>query len=276
LNIGAVVLSHSISDRPNLERARSYRREWYLVGIVTLFSTLAYVDRQSLVLLVDPVKQDLHLSDTQVSLFRRRSRTYAPLVAYITFSAILLNGYGVWLPSAISRIWHLSASEIGYTLGLILLVAAPMGAWATGAVIDWIAKTGHHDSAVLVGYFASGALILPCTLGPMVARVETAWVLTTAAVLVATSSFSVYATTLARITPGRYMGKISSVCLLVTGLIGFGVGPTLIALVSDHVFTGARALGYALGVTAGICATLALLMLILTGRSLRMEKFEDV
>jgi len=43
-------------------------RAWTVVGILVLTAILAYTDRQVLSLLVDPIRQDLGISDTQISL----------------------------------------------------------------------------------------------------------------------------------------------------------------------------------------------------------------
>src|SRR5580658_6861191 len=43
-------------------------RQWYMVVVLTLLAIFAFIDRQSLVLLVGPIKQDLGMSDTQMSL----------------------------------------------------------------------------------------------------------------------------------------------------------------------------------------------------------------
>lgn len=48
----------------------SGRQAWYAVGILTLAYTVAFIDRQILNLLVDPLRRDLALSDTMVSLLQ--------------------------------------------------------------------------------------------------------------------------------------------------------------------------------------------------------------
>ncbi|WP_419815526.1 spinster family MFS transporter [Glacieibacterium sp.] len=53
------------------DRADSYptpARGYYVTGVLLLAYTLSYVDRQILSLMVEPVKRDLMLSDTQISL----------------------------------------------------------------------------------------------------------------------------------------------------------------------------------------------------------------
>ena len=41
---------------------------WYVVGILTLSYTVSFIDRQIMALMIEPIKRDLGVSDTQVSL----------------------------------------------------------------------------------------------------------------------------------------------------------------------------------------------------------------
>ena len=41
---------------------------WYTVGVLSMVYMFSFIDRQILVLLIDPVKNDLQITDTQVSL----------------------------------------------------------------------------------------------------------------------------------------------------------------------------------------------------------------
>lgn len=42
-------------------------RAWYAVGVFTVVTIISFIDRQILVLLVEPIKRDLQISDTQMS-----------------------------------------------------------------------------------------------------------------------------------------------------------------------------------------------------------------
>ena len=51
--------------------ARSYpppSRAWYAVGVLTLIYVFSFIDRQILNLLVKPIRRDLGITDTQMSL----------------------------------------------------------------------------------------------------------------------------------------------------------------------------------------------------------------
>ena len=41
---------------------------WYVVFVLTLAYTCSFIDRQILTLLIEPIRRDLHVNDTQVSL----------------------------------------------------------------------------------------------------------------------------------------------------------------------------------------------------------------
>ena len=43
---------------------------WYVVGVLTVACIFSFVDRQIINLLVDPIREDLNLTDTQISLLQ--------------------------------------------------------------------------------------------------------------------------------------------------------------------------------------------------------------
>ncbi len=50
--------------------SRSLRYAWYVVGVLTLVYVFSFLDRQIFSLIVAPLRRDLHISDTQVSLLQ--------------------------------------------------------------------------------------------------------------------------------------------------------------------------------------------------------------
>ncbi|WP_257557218.1 MFS transporter [Sphingobium sp. CFD-2] len=58
---------------------------WFVVAMLTLAYMCSYIDRQIINLMVEPIKQDLHLNDTRMSLLQGA----AFAVAYLIFTPIL-------------------------------------------------------------------------------------------------------------------------------------------------------------------------------------------
>ena len=57
-----------MKDDQSISKQSSLRYAWYVVGLLTLANISSFLDRQILALLVVPIKRDLHLSDTKISL----------------------------------------------------------------------------------------------------------------------------------------------------------------------------------------------------------------
>jgi MFS family permease len=57
-----------MKDDQGISEIKSLRYAWYVVGLLTLANISSFLDRQILALLVVPIKRDLQLSDTKVSL----------------------------------------------------------------------------------------------------------------------------------------------------------------------------------------------------------------
>ncbi|MEL0153590.1 MAG: MFS transporter, partial [Halieaceae bacterium] len=58
----------SSSAAPNPSSNHSSNYKWFVLGILTLVYTFNFIDRQILVILQEPIKADLGLSDTQLGL----------------------------------------------------------------------------------------------------------------------------------------------------------------------------------------------------------------
>jgi MFS family permease len=64
------ILSQTTENSDNFKNDELYpssAQGWYVVCILTVVNIFSFVDRQVLSLLVEPIKRDLHLSDTQMS-----------------------------------------------------------------------------------------------------------------------------------------------------------------------------------------------------------------
>jgi MFS family permease len=64
----SVQLTNQVATSPEQSQATSCpRRLWYMAAVLCLTNAVAFIDRQSLPLLIDQIKADLHVSDTQMS-----------------------------------------------------------------------------------------------------------------------------------------------------------------------------------------------------------------
>lgn len=114
-------LSTNISDNAR------YTYEWYVVFICMLAYILSFVDRQIISLMIEPIKQDLLLSDTQFSLLSGLafSLFYAFMGAPI---AILADRHSRSKIMAIGVVfWSIATAACGISKNFIQMFLARMG-----------------------------------------------------------------------------------------------------------------------------------------------------
>jgi MFS family permease len=86
------------------ESRQSLRYAWYVVGVLTLAYVFSFIDRQIFSLLVGPLRRDLHISDTQISLLQGLS-----FALFYTFFGI-----------PIGRLADIRSRRLIITLGMLL------------------------------------------------------------------------------------------------------------------------------------------------------------
>ncbi len=104
---------------------------WYVVFVLTLAYTCSFIDRQILTLLIEPIRRDLHISDTQVSLLGGLAFTifYTTLGIPLARLAdqthrrnLMAIGLGfwtlmTWVCGASKGFWGLFAGRVGVGVG---------------------------------------------------------------------------------------------------------------------------------------------------------------
>ncbi|MBD8908852.1 MFS transporter [Methylorubrum zatmanii] len=176
---------------------------------------------------------------------RRRRRAYLPQTVAATATVLMAQTLTAWAPTFYVRSFGFSPAESGLRLGLLVLIAAPLGHVAGGIGLDRLRRAGRIDAAPLLLAFGL-ILTVPMTLLTSLAQ-DLTLSLTGFAGLVALVGFT-SPPSLAGIqilTPHRLRGRVSALFLALVTLAGFGLGPLLVGLLSDRAF-GEGGLGLAL------------------------------
>ena len=157
---------------------------WYVVFICMLVYILSYVDRQILALLIDPIRADLALTDTQFSLILgfAFSLFYATMGIPIAIlsdrrSRPLIISVGIF-------VWSLATAGCGFARSFLHLFLMRMGvgigeASLSPAAYSMIAdlfpkeKLGRALSVYAMGSFIGGGLAL--TIGGIVITAISGW-----------------------------------------------------------------------------------------------------
>ncbi len=192
------------------------------------------------------------------------------LIATSSLISIVDNGVYAWLPRLLSRLYELDPTQVGVSLGIVVVTGGLVGGPLAGYANDrFFRRLG--SSGTLVTVFISAVLalcVLPLYASQVLALVYIAtgfWVI---AVVACTSSIFTFISLAA---PAHLRGVASSVVTAAIALIGLGLGPTTIAIALEQLPFGRERVDLAIVVTAfPLClaaATLSLIALRLFRRS---------
>jgi len=183
---------------------------------------------------------------------RDNRRTFACHNLGYGLLALVNYGTAAWLPTHLMRSYGWSAGRAGITLGTLTATVGVLGIIAGGRVADRMLAAGRTDAKMRVGLIAAlGNLVCGAayTLAPSAT-------LSVAALVpynfFASFAFGAAVAAVQEITPNRMRAQASALFVSVTTLVGLGLGPSLVALLTDRVFADDRAVRYSLLVVTSI------------------------
>jgi MFS family permease len=100
---------------------------WYATGLLCLLYILSYVDRHILNLLVEPIRADLNISDTQMSLLLGASFAIAYAVFGLPLARLADNGNRVKLVALAVAFWSLLTIASGFARSFEALIFCRTG-----------------------------------------------------------------------------------------------------------------------------------------------------
>lgn len=167
---------------------------------------------------------------------------------FVGFAVLTMNSYAIaqWLPEFFRRQHGLPIEQAGYYLGLISLTTGMTGLFTGGWLGDRWIKAGRSDGFLMAACLGgAGALPLAISL-PLMPTVNTALIVCAAMNFFLSFPFGIAPAGLQALTPNRMRGQVTAAYMLVVNLLGMGLGPTMVALITDYVFADDQALAYSL------------------------------
>lgn len=223
---------------------------WQIVLLVVGLATLAVLPL--LAFLPEPRRHNTHASAgsrfTDV-VADMRSRPGAYVGIFLAAPLVNLFAYGTWAwqPSLFIRTFGWSQAQTGLTLGSVMLVASVASGFAAAYLSDYLVKRGHLDAPLRLSALALLVAAVAVWGLPMATTAEQALVAATILSACLSVPTPLVPTALQNVLQPGQRAQVSALMLLVTNLVGIGLGPTVIALVSDFV-TGGTNLGLAIAI----------------------------
>jgi MFS family permease len=167
---------------------------------------------------------------------------------HLATSMMALAGYAsmAWIPTFFIRTYGWSAGQAGLVFGSEVAVFSSLGILAGGWTCDFLVRHGYRDAHFRVGLIVCLLILLPAVLYPLMPTSELAVALLIPFAFLNAATYGVAPAALQQVTPNEMRGQVSAIYLFVINLMGLGVGPTAVALVTDRVFHNDNMLRFSL------------------------------
>jgi len=178
-------------------------------------------------------------------------RKVAPMFATLAAASFVDNAVGGWAPTLLIREFAQDPAQIGVQLGGLLTLGFGGGVLIGGALADHATASGGWRRKLWICLCFS-AFILPCSL--LINVPQFVWVMAGVPLYFAASGIvtAVGFSAVLDIVPNRSRGLAMSIAFFLNVALGAGLGPTVVALASAHVF------GPQIGLGLPIVATIML------------------
>jgi MFS family permease len=181
----------------------------------------------------------------------------------VGFGFLSLASYagGAWVPEFYRRHFHWPIQTTGIVYGAIVAVFGCLGIAGAGRVADYIRSTGRSHATLLVGAWVAVSSI-PCSCLCFLAPSATwATIFLVPLVILAAAPFGIAPAAIQQMMPASMRGQASAIYLFVLNLIGLGVGPTAVAMVTQYVFKRDEAIPYSLAIVTSLACAIAAVLL---------------
>ncbi|MBB5406333.1 MFS family permease [Paraburkholderia sp. HC6.4b] len=195
--------------------------------------------------------------ETATFIWTRRG-FYVRFYLSIGMFAIVILGLPAWLPTFLIRVHGAARATIGFQFGVVVIICATVGIligpWISSAIFE---KRGRSDALLRTAAWSMIAAAICCAAVPFTPDVTSTLAVTAAAVFFFSLPTGIMPTTIQLATPSRMRGTVGAFYTFSSQSIGFGLGPTSIALMTDKVFQDPKMVGSSIAIVCPIASVIA-------------------
>jgi MFS family permease len=176
---------------------------------------------------------------------------------------VALYGYGAtsWVPSVFTRRFAWGEAQTGLVFGSTVAAFGTLGIVTGGKLADWLRKRGHLDADLRVAFVAAAAGLPFVILFGLAPSANWAAALQAPAVFCMSAPFGVAPAAIQQMMPNTMRAQATALYLFVINLIGMGLGPTVVAILTDRVFRDQNMVHLSLMVVGGLSFAAAAILI---------------
>ena len=181
---------------------------------------------------------------------------------YLGMALISLAAYsqGFWDITFLTRTYGWDASTGSFWYGMVQLFGGLSGMLFGGIVADKLSKRGVNSASVIMVIIGSAIAVPFSFIYPLMGSAASALWLMVLAIFGSNMCFACAASALQRMFPSTMLGLAAGIYFFLSNAIGIGIGPTLVAAITDYSFEDPNMIRYSLSMVGGVSRALAFVL----------------
>jgi MFS family permease len=178
--------------------------------------------------------------------------TFGAIYGAFSIHAILGFGTVAWIPSYFVRVHGWQSHDIGYVYGMMVGVLGTAGVVLGARFAEWIAARGYVDAYVRAPLIVTLVIAVPQVLSTLMPTAELSLALLGVCTLLSSFPVAVAIASLQIVTPNQMRGQVLSFYLFSANILGLGLGPTFVAMITDYIYKNEHSVGYSLSTAVAL------------------------
>lgn len=188
---------------------------------------------------------------------KNNRRLFAPMFVGLALHSIVGAGMLAWTPSFFERSFGWNAEQYGTTAGILGLMLNPIGILVGFRVSEWMHARGKTDANARLTAMSYWIAVPLCILAFLMPTPYAALALLLINSVISIAVVGSMNAAMLVVTPSRMRGQMTALYLVMYNVIGYGAGPTVVALVTDYLFGREDALYLSLALVAAVLTPLS-------------------
>lgn len=172
-------------------------------------------------------------------------KAFGPMFGALAANSLAM-GTGAWAAPFYQRTYGWGPAQYGIIQGLILVIISPIGLLAGGLLAEKLAKKGYDDANLRVVFLCTLLHIPFAILFPLMPTPQLALALSALNTTILVAGAGPQNAALQVIVPNEMRGQVTALFLFSFTMIGIGIAPTVVALLTDYVFGAESQLRYSM------------------------------
>jgi MFS family permease len=195
-----------------------------------------------------------------------RRRFLVLVIAGMSMASIMTQAVSIWMPALFIRVYHWNATQAGVWIGAVILAGSVIGSYLGGWITDAMTQRRRLDAPILIATVSFGVAGLFAVAAPLMPTGDLALALVLPMLFLKPMAFACAPLALQMVIPNQLRAQATAGYLTVLNLIGLGLGPLVVGIMSDKLFTGPTGVRYSMSLIAAITVPIMVILMTLAIR----------